>query len=262
MRLNNHADETIARRRRGFTLIELLVVIAIISILAAILFPVFARAREQGRKIVCVSNEKQLATSFVMYSQDYDSSYPNTNDPYLWVGERFRWPIMPYVGINQQQAGSGSFSSIHSSPAILLCPSDSISAAGYDGTSYGYSASFYHSSDQINQMNLSSIRPDLNTPGVGAVCISQSEASLQSPAQKILLGEYYNSHDHPNAPVGYWGTLQGPDAPGPDRWDGGRNNAFADTHTKFLHARQINPSIDDCPDFNLTHNGIGGIDVN
>jgi prepilin-type N-terminal cleavage/methylation domain-containing protein len=59
-------------RRPGFTLIELLVVIAIIAILAAILFPVFATARENARKITCVSNLKQLGTSVLMYAQDYD----------------------------------------------------------------------------------------------------------------------------------------------------------------------------------------------
>ncbi|MHB8995659.1 MAG: prepilin-type N-terminal cleavage/methylation domain-containing protein [Armatimonadota bacterium] len=59
-------------RTRGFTLIELLVVIAIIAILAAILFPVFAKAREKARQTSCLSNCRQLATGFVMYAQDYD----------------------------------------------------------------------------------------------------------------------------------------------------------------------------------------------
>src|SRR5205085_2690152 len=62
--------------RNGFTLIELLVVIAIIAILAAILFPVFAQAREKARGITCVSNEKQLALGVLMYIQDYDETFP------------------------------------------------------------------------------------------------------------------------------------------------------------------------------------------
>jgi len=61
---------------RGFTLIELLVVIAIIALLAAILFPVFAQAREKARAIVCLSNEKQIGTGLMMYAQDYDETYP------------------------------------------------------------------------------------------------------------------------------------------------------------------------------------------
>jgi prepilin-type N-terminal cleavage/methylation domain-containing protein len=64
------------QRRRGFTLIELLVVIAIIAILAAILFPVFARAREQARRTACLSNMKQIGTALFMYAQDYDETLP------------------------------------------------------------------------------------------------------------------------------------------------------------------------------------------
>lgn len=62
--------------RRGFTLIELLVVIAIIAILAAILFPVFAKAREAARKATCVSNCKQIGLAALMYVQDYDENFP------------------------------------------------------------------------------------------------------------------------------------------------------------------------------------------
>src|SRR5258708_10436988 len=64
-------------KSRGFTLIELLVVIAIIAILAAILFPVFAQARESARSISCLSNMKQMGLALRMYSQDYDETNPN-----------------------------------------------------------------------------------------------------------------------------------------------------------------------------------------
>src|SRR5689334_25380125 len=62
--------------RRAFTLIELLVVIAIIAVLAAILFPVFAQAREMARKTVCVSNQKQIGAALMMYVADNDEVYP------------------------------------------------------------------------------------------------------------------------------------------------------------------------------------------
>jgi prepilin-type N-terminal cleavage/methylation domain-containing protein/prepilin-type processing-associated H-X9-DG protein len=63
-------------KRKGFTLIELLVVIAIIAILAAILFPVFAKAREKARAVACLSQKKQLGNAVMMYLQDYDETYP------------------------------------------------------------------------------------------------------------------------------------------------------------------------------------------
>jgi len=68
------------RKNHGFTLIELLVVIAIIAILAAILFPVFARAREAARKATCLSNLKQIALACLMYAQDYDEVLPAVNN--------------------------------------------------------------------------------------------------------------------------------------------------------------------------------------
>ena len=88
-------------RRRGFTLIELLVVIAIIAILAAILFPVFAKAREKARQTSCLSNLKQIGTSILMYAQDYDETYPieysmdapdTSQIPLTWPNR-----VMPYI---------------------------------------------------------------------------------------------------------------------------------------------------------------------
>ena len=73
------------RKGTGFTLIELLVVIAIIAILAAILFPVFAQAREKARQATCLSNEKQIALAFLMYNEDYDEKFPGSTDAYEYV---------------------------------------------------------------------------------------------------------------------------------------------------------------------------------
>ncbi len=82
---------------RGFTLIELLVVIAIIAILAAILFPVFARAREKSRQTACLSNLKQLSLGVLMYAQDYDGRLiPSRDNPGL------RWPTDPFARQSQQ----------------------------------------------------------------------------------------------------------------------------------------------------------------
>jgi prepilin-type N-terminal cleavage/methylation domain-containing protein/prepilin-type processing-associated H-X9-DG protein len=82
-------------RSRGFTLIELLVVIAIISVLAAILFPVFSRVREKGRQSACISNSRQLALAIMMYAQDYDEIYPGR-----WTGwyDPPTTPVRAYVG--------------------------------------------------------------------------------------------------------------------------------------------------------------------
>src|SRR3569833_3782856 len=71
-------EATMNTRRTGFTLIELLVVIAIIAILAAILFPVFAQAREKARQTACMSNLRQVGLAIQQYAQDYDESYVHT----------------------------------------------------------------------------------------------------------------------------------------------------------------------------------------
>lgn len=85
--------------RRGFTLIELLVVIAIIAILAAILFPVFARAREKARQATCLNNVKQLQLAILMYVGDYDETFPLAQNDIAGGGTTKRWYTLidPYV---------------------------------------------------------------------------------------------------------------------------------------------------------------------
>ena len=90
-------------RKIGFTLIELLVVIAIIAILAAILFPAFARARENARRVSCLSNQKQLGLGMIQYAQDYDEKFPNLANAGTGFNGFYSWDdaIYPYVKSNQ-----------------------------------------------------------------------------------------------------------------------------------------------------------------
>jgi prepilin-type N-terminal cleavage/methylation domain-containing protein/prepilin-type processing-associated H-X9-DG protein len=146
---------------RGFTLIELLVVIAIIAILAAILFPVFARARENGRRAACQSNLKQIGLGFTMYTQDYDGRIPahrmnpwNNYGPDGTVFPIGYWPqfVYPYI----KAAG------------VFNCPSEHRSKATHTGTyatasvvSYGFT---YQNYDTVTNAALAA------AAGISPVC--------------------------------------------------------------------------------------------
>ena len=137
-----------SHRRNGFTLIELLVVIAIIAILAAILFPVFAQAREKARQASCQSNLKQIGLALKMYVQDYDETWPNgsiygfsygqTGD----IGQNFTYPgwvsnvLIPYTK-NQQiyrcpsLQGSGFYDPFNGGTATTNGPNQTSYAYNY-----------------------------------------------------------------------------------------------------------------------------------
>ncbi|HIE53501.1 MAG TPA: DUF1559 domain-containing protein [Armatimonadetes bacterium] len=115
--------------RAGFTLVEMLVVIAIVAILAAILFPVFAQAREKARAARCVSNLRQLGAAIWMYAQDYDDLFPQAVDPAdkyapqiwaRWPQWQARIPRMPMITEVLEPYIKG--------PEVWHCPSDT----GYD----------------------------------------------------------------------------------------------------------------------------------
>ena len=114
----SRAAQGASRRVSAFTLIELLVVIAIIAILAAILFPVFARARENARRSSCQSNLKQIGLGIIQYQQDYDEKFPrivgtsgNSSTPYGWAGT-----IQPYVKSTQVYKCPSTSTDIQTNP--------------------------------------------------------------------------------------------------------------------------------------------------
>ena len=116
--------------RHAFTLIELLVVIAIIAILAAILFPVFAQAREKARQTACVSNSKQFILGILQYAQDYDEAMPLTfKDDYMYGPYASKITGKPLTGVPAE------IMTYVKSTQVFLCPSDAgVNASFWAGT--------------------------------------------------------------------------------------------------------------------------------
>jgi len=228
----------------GFTLVEVMVAIAIVSVLAAVTLPVGLRARELSRRVTCASQLRQIGLAFAMYLGDWDAAYPNTGDPYLWMGRRWRWPIEPYLGETLQRDPARPEDPLHSSRTaqILLCPSDPTAPQKWDATSYGYSAAFYHTPAQIAAMTTEDLWKYDRFP-----CVTQREAFVRYPSKKVLAAEWLTNHETPK--VGWW------------EWRGARNYLFADGHVRYLRASQIKPAGNGLPDPNLTVGGISGKDV-
>jgi prepilin-type N-terminal cleavage/methylation domain-containing protein/prepilin-type processing-associated H-X9-DG protein len=159
-------------RRHGFTLIELLVVIAIIAILAAILFPVFAQAREKARAISCMSNLKQIGLGTLMYSQDYDEKFfcgwgsGGGPEPGLIV---WRVQILPYVkmGGRVPQTTADVYDPTIPTVPLFQCPDTTYMAK----TSYGYN---------LNEM--------CNSWAECQFC-AKSQADIHAPAQLVMFAD-------------------------------------------------------------------------
>lgn len=211
--------------RRGFTLIELLVVIAIIAILAAVLFPVFAKVREKARQTSCISNEKQIGLAITQYVQDNDELYCFNNGPGTTDWRTF---ISPYI----------------KSVDVWACPSNpSNNITNYDGDglwqSYGANA-WPYSTLFTNQVmpSQNTVPFPTNTGGFSPTSL----AGIQTPTSVILVGETaYGYQD-----VG-WDVEAGcnpyPPAKATDCWNppalfaghsGFANYLFADGHVKAM----------------------------
>lgn len=151
-------------KRRGFTLIELLVVIAIIAILAAILFPAFAKARESARRISCASNMRQLGSSIAQYVQENDERFPqgwNGTDSWSW-----REAVYPFV----------------SDPNIYRCPSNPEGRNQADGANPATSASVPFVTPLIPRSYSVNRRVLLDGEAM-------SQSAVKAPSQKIMMAE-------------------------------------------------------------------------
>ena len=214
-------------KRNGFTLIELLVVIAIIALLAAILFPVFARARENARKSSCQNNLKQIAIGWSQYTQDYDEmSVPIRGGG---VGSAsFRWPVIiqPYIKSNQ----------------IMRCPSAPATTAHLAYT-YNWYVGLNANSDGVRA--ISDIPLPAQSPmfadAVGAYATTIS-AGLDASSAGFIRGSIVNmtgstgilARQLQGSPFDYTGARQA--LIEGDRHLGGANYAFVDGHVKWLAA--------------------------
>ncbi|HEY3297939.1 MAG TPA: DUF1559 domain-containing protein [Armatimonadota bacterium] len=205
----------VRKSRSGFTLIELLVVIAIIAILAAILFPVFAKARDKARQASCLSNVKQLTLGILMYTSDYDSTYP----PFENVQDHLVLGGTTYNDIWSQDAWASWGWSVYNEPGYYLwtwqdlvypytksmkvanCPNGDAAwgvtggAAGVAMGSYGANVFVCGAPSPITHAGFSGT--PINTYGVANGLISvganiKTESAVQDPAGKYLIMDYGN----------------------------------------------------------------------
>lgn len=153
--------------RRAFTLIELLVVIAIIALLAAILFPVFARARENARKSSCQNNLKQIGIGFAQYVQDFDEGLPFNSNFGFGTFPAWLHSTQPYIKNYQ----------------VLACPSDSNTAINRPGPSSP------NSSYGVNRFNFPAASGDLNAGPTSQVTKLVTISSIEKTASTVQVVE-------------------------------------------------------------------------
>ncbi len=202
--------------RCGFTLIELLVVIAIIAILAAILFPVFASAREKARQTVCLSNQKQMGMAVLMYTQDYDERVPlAATAPSAYTYLNWHDLLAPYV----------------KNTGIWVCPDAQLPLKDSTGKlvcHYGWNA--YYLNQGVNVENIYTLN---NAPGV-------SVAEVSAPSHTIMITD--NRGINGLIPVNHLSTyVLPPSQPDADYWgrpdprhSGGVIVTFMDGHAKWM----------------------------
>ncbi len=184
--------------RVAFTLIELLVVIAIIAILAAILFPVFAQAREKARQATCLSNQKQILLAIMMYTQDYDEMLPRLEaGPINWDGnintDDEGWGIEnavdPYIK-------AGNTWGPERSSSVWKCPSDPYQRDDCDGApgiGVGYDISYgFTNYNAANPMTQFGVFADTGDPTVN----SQTLAGIGAPAGTVIMWEWWEPNNY------------------------------------------------------------------
>jgi len=162
--------------RTAFTLIELLVVVSIISLLAAILFPVFGVAREKARQASCASNLRQLGAGFLQYNEDYDGNWPCGVD-FASPPNSNRDGNGNYTGLDQGRGWGGEIYPYIRNPQVLTCPDDTfVPPGGYFIDSYGYNSAIPFTVDPCYE----TVKPHL------------SEASWTQPGSTVVLFEIAN----------------------------------------------------------------------
>lgn len=240
---------------RAFTLIELLVVIAIIAILAAILFPVFAQAKEAAKKTTCLSNTKEIGISSALYGGDYDDTFVplivETHGPrYSDLRDIWYGLLNPYVK-NGKNADLG-YKGANFAGTMWRCPSDN-NAQSPDSTngnsrfpSYGYN---YHLATR-NYTNWAAQGCD--TPDDAKCSPPVTQTSLDTPSDTVFVGEsgsatklappYFeqwwdgNSSTNPATTNNQWEKPQRHGGLG-----GGANYTMTDSHAKFFKQSVIYP---------------------